>query len=98
MTLKLFLAFVLSIILVTSFGYVHAYEISQEKTWDVPVKFHAIYTESGLEISFLEVGQQAYIAFPLRQNQDDGPEIESIMAGYQVVDDKSFPRYNDESV
>ena len=71
---------------------------SQDKTWDFPIKSHAIYTESGIETSFLEVGQQAYIVFPLRQNEEGGPFIEWISAGYQIVDDKNFPRYDDELI
>ena len=72
--------------------------ISQEKMWEVQIQSHAIYTESGIETALLEVEQQAYIAFPLRENEDNGPTIQWIQAGYQIVDDKHFPRYDDEMV
>lgn len=69
--------------------------ISQDKVWEVPIQFHAIYTESGIETSFLEVGQQAYIVFPIPE--PNGREtLQTVQAGYQIVDDKDFPRYDDE--
>ena len=103
-TNKLFFYFVIltSILVVGGTQIVESYAssdiISQDKIWDAPIKFHAIYTESGIETSFLEVGQQAYIVFPLRQNEDGGPLIEWISAGYQIVEDKDFPRYDDKLI
>ncbi|QMU53649.1 MAG: hypothetical protein GKS07_01215 [Nitrosopumilus sp.] len=89
--------FSLILIFGTSQSYADSGRILQDKMWDVPIQSHAIYTESGIETSFLDVGQQAYIAFPLRENQDDGPTIQTIKAGYPIADDKYFPRYHEET-
>lgn len=92
----------LSVILVGSVGinlvYSDSGTISQDKTWDFPLPrgINGFYTEDGANTALLEVGQQAYIVFSLRDSKQQ--YLDKIDASYQIVEDENFPRSNDESI
>ena len=60
------------------------------------IRHSGIYTENEIETSLLYVGQQVHIAFStLSISNPDGVQIK---IGYQIVEDRDFPRYDDEMI
>ncbi|MCH9657432.1 hypothetical protein K0U27_01840 [archaeon] len=60
------------------------------------IRHSGIYTENEIETSLLYVGQQVHIAFStLSISNPNGVQIK---IGYQIVEDRDFPRYDDEMI